>query len=707
MNAKSIIILTSVGLGAASCGSQKKNEPTTTETNPLLTKWNTPYEVPPFNLIQNNHFEPAILQGLNDQIVEIKTITSDKNEATFENTIIALENSGKGLKRVSTVFYNLAGANTNQEIQDLSKKLAPTMSKHNDAIYMNDELFKRVETVWNNKGTREYTSEESVLLERTYNAFVRNGARLNTEDRAKLSEINAKLSLLSLQYGSNLLKETNGYKLEVTNVNDLKGLSPELIEEAKQTGIATGKPGTYVFTLQNPSVIPFLQFADNRELRKEIWTAFQNKGNNNNEFDNKKNAIEIANLRLEKAKILGYDSHASLALENTMAKNATNVNKLLNDLWVPALAKANDELKDIQTLAAKDGINNVQPWDWRYYTEKIRKAKYDLSEEELKPYFSIDNVRQGIFNVTQNLFGLTFKQNKDIPVYHKDATAWEVYEANGDLAGILFMDFHPRESKRSGAWMTSYRAQYTKDGKRQIPIISIVCNFTKPSGNAPALLTTDEVTTFFHEFGHALHGLLSNVTYQSIAGTSVSRDFVELPSQVMENWALEPQVLKTYAKHYKTGEVISDELITKIQNTGTFDQGFQTVEYLSASLLDIDYHSIKEPIKVDAVTFETESTKKMKLNDEIIPRYKTTYFSHIFSGGYSAGYYSYIWSGVLDTDAFEAFKETGDLFNPEKAKLFRTNVLEKGGSEDSMELYKKFRGFEPKTDALLKKRGLK
>ena len=707
MNAKSIIILTTVGLGATACSTQKKTETPANETNPLLTKWNTPYEVPPFNLIQNNHFEPAILQGLNEQVIEIKAITDNTDEPTFENTIVALEKSGKGLKRVSSVFYNLTSANTNQDLQDLSKKLAPTLSKHNDAIYMNDDLFKRVEKVWNDKANQNYTTEETIVLERTYNAFVRNGARLNAEDRAKLSEINSKLSLLSLQYGSNLLKETNGYKLEVTDVNDLKGLSPELIEEAKQTGITQGKPGTYVFTLQNPSVIPFLQFADNRELRKEIWTAFQNKANNNNEFDNKQNAIDIANLRLEKAKILGYDSHAAYALENTMAKNATNVNKLLNDLWTPALAKANEELKDIQTLAAKDGIKTVEPWDWRYYTEKIRKAKYDLSEEELKPYFSIDNVREGIFYVTKNLYGLTYKQNTNIPVYHKDATAWEVYEANGDLVGILYMDFHPRESKRSGAWMTSYRAQTIQDGKRKIPVISIVCNFTKPSGDAPALLTTDEVTTFFHEFGHALHGLLSNVNYESVAGTSVSRDFVELPSQVMENWALEPEVLKAYAKHYKTGEVISDELITKIQNTGTFDQGFQTVEYLAASILDMDYHTIKEPIKVDATTFEAESTKKMNLNKEIIPRYKSTYFSHIFSGGYSAGYYSYIWSGVLDTDAFEAFKETGNLFNPGKAKLFRQNVLEKGGSEDSMELYKKFRGFEPKTDALLKKRGLK
>ena len=707
MNSKSIIILTTIGMGISSCGSKKDLQTQNTDNaNPLLSNWNTPHQVPPFHLIQNNHFKPAILQGIEEQQKEVLAIVKNTEKPSFQNTILALENAGKNLKRVTTVFYNLTSANTNDDLQNLSKELAPILSKHNDGIFMNNELFEKVVQVWNNKNEHAYTDQELKVLENTYKAFTRNGANLNETDKEALSQINSKLSLLSLQYGSNLLKETNSYKLLIKDLNELKGLSEELIEQAKHAAIADGQPDMYLFTLHNPSVIPFLQYADNRETREKIWNAYQNKANNNNEFDNKKIAIEIANLRLEKAKLLGFDTHADYALENTMAKTPENVNNLLNKLWEPAKNKANQELNDIKEFAKKDGITTVQPWDWRYYTEKIRLKKYNLSEDELKPYFSLENVTNGVFTVTKNLYGLTYKENKDIPVYHPEVKGYEVLDKDGSLLGILYMDFFPRESKRSGAWMTSYRTQYMDNDKRVIPVISIVCNFSKPTSSAPALFTTDEVLTYFHEFGHALHGLFSNVQFQSIAGTSVSRDFVELPSQVMENWALEPEVLKTYAKHVQTGEVIPDALINKIQETGTFDQGFQTAEYLAASLLDMDYHTIKEPITVDALTFEANAAKKMKLPKEIIPRYRSTYFSHIFSGGYSAGYYSYIWSGVLDTDAFEAFKETGNLFNQEKAKLFRENILEKGGSEDSMELYKKFRGFEPKPDALIKKRGL-
>lgn len=704
MNKKSFIILTTISAIVSSCGSKKSTDANTSK-NPLLNNWTTPHQVPPFNLIQNSHFEEAILEAIDEQTLEIEKIVQNKEKPTFNNTIIALEETGKKLKKVLPVFFNLASANTNQEIQNLSKKLAPNLSKHNDAIYMDQALFSRVAAVWNSNEKNEITPVDQKLLENTYKAFLKNGALLSDSDKEALSEINSKLSLLSLEYGSNLLKETNSYKLWIENEAELKGLAPELIKEAAIASQAAGEPHKFLFTLHNPSVMPFLQYAENRELREKIWTAYQNKGNNNNEFNNKDIVVDIANLRLEKAKLLGFDSHAEYALENTMAKTPENVNNLLNKLWEPAKNKANKELADISDLASKDGIDKVQPWDWRYYTEKIRKEKYNLSEDELRPYFSLDNVTEGVFGVTKKLFGLTYKQNTKIPVYHPDATAWEVYDADQSLLGILYMDFYPRESKRSGAWMTSYRTQTLKDGNRVIPVISIVCNFTKPTADTPALFTSDEVLTYFHEFGHALHGLLSNVEYQSLAGTSVSRDFVELPSQVMENWALEPQVLKMYAKHYKTGEVISDELIDKIQEVGTFDQGFQTVEYLAASILDMDYHTITEPI-TNAADFEKKSVQKMGLIDQIIPRYKSTYFSHIFAGGYSAGYYSYIWSGVLDTDAFEAFKETGDLFNPEKAKLFRENILEKGGSHDAMELYKQFRGFEPKTDALIKKRGL-
>lgn len=707
MNSKSIIILTTIGMGISSCGSKKDLQTQNTEnTNPLLSNWNTPHQVPPFHLIQNTHFKPAILQGVEEQQKEVLAIINNKEKPSFQNTILALENSGKNLKKVTTVFYNLTSANTNDELQNLSKELAPILSKHNDGIFMNNELFNKVVSVWDNKNNIKYTDQELKVLENTYKAFAKNGANLNTQDKETLSQINSKLSLLSLQYGSNILKETNNYKLLIKDKKELKGLSPELIEQAKNAAVADGKPEMYLFTLHNPSVIPFLQYAENREAREKIWNAYQNKANNNNEFDNKDIAIQIANLRLEKAKLLGFNSHADYALENTMAKTPQNVNNLLNQLWESAKNKASQELNDIKEFAKKDGITTVQPWDWRYYTEKIRLKKYNLSEDDLKPYFSLENVTNGVFTVTKNLYGLTYKENKEIPVYHPDVKAYEVIDNDGSLLGIFYMDFFPRESKRSGAWMTSYRTQYMDKDKRVIPVVSIVCNFSKPTSNAPALFTTDEVLTYFHEFGHALHGLFSNVQFQSIAGTSVSRDFVELPSQVMENWALEPEVLKTYAKHVQTGKVIPDDLINKIQETGTFDQGFQTVEYLAAALLDMDYHTITKPITEDANIFEANAATKMNLPKEIIPRYRSTYFSHIFSGGYSAGYYSYIWSGVLDTDAFEAFKETGNLFNQEKAKLFRENILEKGGSQDPMELYKKFRGFEPKTDALIKKRGL-
>jgi peptidyl-dipeptidase Dcp len=441
-------------------------------------------------------------------------------------------------------------------------------------------------------------------------------------------------------------------------------------------------------------------------LRKQIWNAYQTRGNHNDEFDNKENAVKLANLRGQKARLLGFKSHSNYVLEESMAKTPENVNKLLNDLWKPALEKAKIEAADIQKMMAKDGLKGtVQPYDWRYYTEKIRKERFDLDEQELKPYFSLENIRKGVFQVAEKLYGIQFKELNSVPKYQEDVSVWEVTEADGAHVGVLYMDFHPRSSKRGGAWMTSYRSQKTVEGKRQAPVISIVCNFSKPTATTPALLTFDEVTTFFHEFGHSLHGLLSNVTYESLAGTSVPRDFVELPSQIMENWAAEPEVLKMYAKHYITGEVLPDVLIAKLKKAGTFDQGFATTEYLAASLLDLEYHSQTKDITVDANAFEKAAMKKIGLMESIIPRYRSTYFSHIFSGGYSSGYYSYIWSGVLDTDAFEAFKTT-TLFNPERAKLFRKNILEKGGTEDPMVLYKRFRGAEPVIDPLLRKRGL-
>ena len=675
-------------------------------TNPFLQAYDTPYNVPPFDKIKNEHFKPAILEGIKRHEAEINAIANAAAEPTFENTILAMENAGELLSNVNVVFSNLNSANTNKEIQNIAKETAPNLSAHRDNIYLNEKLFARVKALWDKKETLGLNLEQAKILDNSYKDFVRSGANLSDSDKAILRKINGELSLASLKYGQNILAETNKYELVIDAKKDLAGLPQGLIDAAAADAKAKGKEGKWVFTLSNSSVMPFLQYSSNRELRKQIWNAYQTKGNHDDELDNKKNAVELANLRGQKARLLGFKSHADYVLEESMAKTPENVNKLLNDLWKPALEIAKKEASDIQKMMAKDGIKGaVQPYDWRYYTEKIRKERFDLDEEELKPYFSLDNVRKGVFQVTQKLYGIEYKELNNVPKYHPDASVWEVTEADGTLVGVIYMDFHPRESKRGGAWMTSYRTQKTVDGKRLAPVISIVCNFTKPSGENPALLTFDEVTTFFHEFGHALHGLLSKVTYKSLAGTSVPRDFVELPSQIMENWAAEPEVLKMYAKHYKTGEVIPDALVSKLKKAGTFDQGFATTEYLAASLLDLAYHSQTEDITIDANTFEKEAMAKIGLIESIIPRYRSTYFSHIFSGGYSSGYYSYIWSGVLDTDAFEVFKTT-TLFNPEKAKSFRENVLEKGGTEDPMVLYKRFRGAEPSIEPLLRKRGL-
>lgn len=701
MKSKSFLILLTIG-NLFTIEAQEKKQ----TMNPFFRPYNTPFNVPPFDKIKNGHFKPAILEGIKKHEEEINAIANNAEAPTFDNTILAMENAGELLSEVNRVFGNYNSANTNDELQAIAKETAPALSAHGDNIALNEKLFARVKTVWDKRESLNLNLEQSKLLENRYKYFVRSGANLSEIDKYKLRKINAELSLTSLKYGQNILAETNKYELVISDKKDLAGLPNELVEAAAADAKAKGKEGKWVFTLANSSVMPFLQYSSNRKLRQEIWNAYQTRANHDDDLDNKTNAIKLANLRGEKARLLGYKSHSDYVLEESMAKNPENVNKLLNDLWKPALEMAKSEAADIQKMMEKDGIKDkVQPYDWRYYTEKIRKERFDLDEQELKPYFSLDNVTKGVFQVTEKLYGLKFKQLNNVPVYHEDVTAWEVTEANGTHVGILYMDFFPRASKRGGAWMTSYRNQKTENGERKAPVISIVCNFTKPTADAPALFTFDEVTTYFHEFGHALHGLLSNVTYKSLAGTSVPRDFVELPSQIMENWAAEPEVLKMYAKHYKTGATIPDELIQKLQKSGTFDQGFATVEYLAASLLDMDYHSQTAAITLDANTFEKNSMQKIGLIDAIIPRYRSTYFQHIFSGGYSSGYYSYIWSGVLDTDAFEAFKIT-TLFNPEKAKLFRENVLERGGTEDPMVLYKRFRGAEPSVEPLLRKRGL-
>ncbi|MCA5004155.1 M3 family metallopeptidase [Sphingobacterium bovistauri] len=702
MNKKSFIPFLVVASIFVGCGSENKLQ----SDNPLLLAYETPFNVPPFDKIKDEHFKPAFDEALKQHNLEIDSIINNTEEPTFDNTIVALENAGSLLANVSTVFYNLNSANTNDSIQALAKELAPQISAHSDEINLNAKLFDKIKSVYTGKDKFALDAEDLKLLEETYKGFVRSGANLSDANKETLKKINSELSVLTTQFGQNLLAETNAYELVVDKKEDLAGLPEGLVSAAADVAKAKGKEGKWVFTLSNPSVMPFLQYADNRELRKNILDAYQKRGNNDNENDNKDILIKISNLRLEKAKLLGYESHAAYVLEESMASNPANVYQLLNKLWTPAINKAKVEAADIQSEidAAKGGFK-VAPSDWRYYAEKIRVKRFALNEEEIKPYFSLASVREGSFEVANKLWGLTFVALNNVPTYHEEVEVYEVKDKDGSHLGLLYADFFPRESKRGGAWMTSYRKQSTTDGKRVAPVISIVCNFTKPVGEQPALLTFDEASTLFHEFGHALHGLLSNVKYKSLSGTSVSRDFVELPSQIMENWAADPEVLKTYAKHYKTGEAIPDSLIKKMDNAGSFDQGFATTEYLAASLLDLDYHATKSPISNDVNTFEKAAMDKAGLIESIIPRYRSTYFQHIFSGGYSAGYYAYIWAEVLDSDAFAAFKEKG-LFDQATADSFRRNILEKGGTANPADLYKAFRGKDPDPVHLMKRRGL-
>lgn len=702
------ISVIAVGLLSA-CGAEENDHKTTSEEkmNPFFVeKYDTPFEVPPFDLISEAHYLPAFREGIKRQKDEIQAIINNEEAPTFENTLLALENSGELLSRVSSVFYNISSANTNDEVQAIAEEISPELSAHRDDIALNEKLFARIQTLWENKTSLNLNSQQTKVLDNQYKSFVRGGANLPEDKKGRLREINEKISLLTLKFGQNQLAETNDFQLVIDQKGDLSGLPDDLIETAAREAGAAGMEGKWLFTLHNPSVMPFLQYADNRNLRKQIWEAYQMRGNNNNENDNKEVLRELVELRAEKAQLLGYKNHAAYKLEESMAGTPDEVYALLNRLWEPALEKAKKESKDLQAKISEGGENfNLEPYDWRYYTEKIRKERYEINEEEVREYFSLDNVRDGIFDLCDRLYGLQFVKLDNVPVYHSEVVVYEVKEKNGQHVGVLYMDFHPRTSKRGGAWMTSYRSQSVENGQRKAPVISIVCNFTKPTASKPSLLTFDEVETFFHEFGHALHGLLSDVQYKSLAGTNVYTDFVELPSQVMENWAGDPEFMKEYAKHYKTGEVIPDALIEKLQRSGTFDQGFATTEYLAASLLDMHYHTTIGKLEGDINTIEKEAMNKIGLIGEIIPRYRSTYFSHIFAGGYSAGYYSYIWSGVLDTDAYQAFKETS-LFDQATAKAFRENILEKGGSEDPMELYVKFRGAKPSIEPLLKKRGL-
>jgi len=680
-----------------SCSSQNDN--------PFFSDYNTPFGVPPFEQIKTEHYVPAFTIGMEQEQEEIDAIANNPDPATFENTIVAMEKTGKILKKAQHVFFNILESNTSEELQNIAKDMAPKFSKHRDNINLNEKLFNRIKTVYGKRLGLGLNTEQKTLVEEYYKDFQRGGANLPPDKKDKFRKINEQLSLLSLKFGDNVLGEINRFEM-VLEKDDLDGLPESLILSAKEAAKEKGYEGKYLFTIHKPSMIPFLQNSTRRDLKEKIYKAYTNKGNHDDDLDNKAIVLKMANLRIERAHLLGYKSHADYVLEVTMAENPENVYKLLNQLWKPALKRAGAELKELQKMIdTEEKPFKLESWDWWYYAEKLKKAKYDLDENTLKPYFKLENVRQGAFDLANKLYGITFTELTDIPIYHKDVKVFEVKESNGAHIGLLYTDYYVRTSKRGGAWMDAFQSQSRIEGNKY-PIIVNVCNFPKPAGDMPSLLSLDNVQTLFHEFGHALHGLLSNCTYPKLAGTSVPRDFVEMPSQIMENWVTEPEMLKLYAHHYETDEPMPDELIKKMQKASLFNQGFATVEYLAASFLDMNWHTLEETTELDVNKFEADFLNSIGLMPEIISRYRSTYFQHIFSGGYSAGYYSYIWSAVSDADAFAAFQENG-LFDKKTAASLRENILSAGGKENPMILYKRFRGREPKIDPLLIRRGLK
>ena len=682
--------------------------------NPFFSEWGTPYEIPDFGRIKTEHYMPAFKEGMKQQMKEIDDIVNNSEAPTFENTIEAYEYSGSLLDKVAGVFFNLSECENSDEMEAIAEEVTPLLSAHSDNIALNAKLFERIKTVYDQRESLNLNPEQARLLEETYKGFVRSGANVPADKQARFRELNEQIASLTLRFAQNVLKATNAYQLVLDEAP--AGLGADQIAAAKETADADeATKGKLVFKLNLPSWEPFMQNCSDRELRKQMWDAYTQRCNGG-EFDNTKIIDTLVNLRLERANILGYRTHADYVLENCLAKTPAAVDNCLMQIWTPALEKAKKECAEYQKMIQADEKGaKLEPWDWRYYSEKLRKEKYDLEDEVVRPYFSLDNVREGAFATANKLYGITFRENDTLPTYNKEAHVYEVID-NGQVIGILYMDFHPRASKRSGAWMTEFRGQKVdRDGKNVIPIIQVVCNFTKPTADKPSLLNFDESETLFHEFGHALHGLLSkchypslagtNGHYPSLAGTNVPRDFVELPSQIMENWCRHPQVMKTYAKHYKTGEPIPDQLIAKIAAAQTYGQGFINTELLAASLLDMEYYSLLEKQHIDPNEFETNFLNSIGLIPEIISRYKSPYFQHIFTTGYDAGYYSYTWTAILDHDAFAAFVESGDLFNPVLAKKFR-HILESGNTIDPMKMYIEFRGQEPSVTPLLKDRGL-
>ncbi len=678
----------------------------TDSSNPLLQPFDTPYETPPFHLIRHEHYLPAFSTSIEEARREIDSIAHQEAAPDFSNTIEALSYAGNRLEKISGIFYNVNHAETDETMQQIARDVSPLITDYSNDILFNETLFERVNKIYENRESLELTPEQTMLLEKTWKSFARNGANLSGEKKEKMREISRELSRLSLKFNDNLLAETNGWFLHITDEKDLSGLPESAIDAAAEAAKGKNLEG-WVITLHAPSFVPFMRYASSRNLREKVYMAYTRKGYQENEYNNTTTLTRIANLRLERARLLGYSCYADFKLEETMARSARTVNDFLNQLADASLPMARKELDEVQQFAASQGFHHeIKPWDWSYYAEKLRQARYDFDEELTRPYFQLENVTAGIFELTRRLWGFTYKQNTEIPVYHKDVVVYEVYDEDGSFLSLLYMDFFPREGKSGGAWMTSFRDQYRKNGQDVRPQVSLVCNFSKPTETRPSLLTFNEFSTLLHEFGHALHGMMSKVTYSDLSGTSVYRDFVELPSQMLENWAVEKEFLDLFARHYQTAEPMPQQMVKKIIETRNFHAAYATVRQISFGLNDMAWHSITEPVATNPEEFERKAMEPVRLFGWIDGTMMSTAFSHIFGGGYAAGYYGYKWAEVLDADAYKLFKENG-IFDRKTAQSFRENILAKGGSEHPMELYIRFRGSEPTVDALLERDGLK
>ena len=676
------------------------------ETNPLLAEWNTPHQTPPFQEIRHEHYIPAFDSALKEAREEVDKIIHSTDQPTFQNTVVALETSGEQLERATSVLFNMNSAETDDSLQTIAREVSPKLSEFGNYISLNEQLFSKIKTIYAQKEKLNLTAQDLQLLEKKYLGFVRSGANLEGEAKKRYAEITTELSKLSLQFGENVLAETNAYQLVITDKKDLVGLPESEIEAAAQVAKAKKKEG-WVFTLQGPSFVGFMKYADNRNLREQMYRAFTSRGFQKNDKNNEEIIRKTVNLKLEKANLLGFTTHADYVLAERMAENPKRVNDFLSQLHAASRPAAEKEYAEVQAFAKKNGLKEpLQRWDWSYYSEKLKNERYGFDEQQVKPYFQLEKVREGIFDLATRLYGLTFKENKSIPVYHSDATAYEVYEQDGTFLSVLYLDFFPRDGKNGGAWMNDLRAESKVNGKDVRPIITVVCNFTKPTDTKPSLLTFNEVTTFLHEFGHALHGMLANTVYPSQSGTNVYRDFVELPSQVMENWGTQKEWLDLFAVHYLTGEKIPAELVQKLIDAENFQAGYVSERQLSFGMNDMAWHSITEPTTGDIVEFEQKAIAPTELFAPVSGSCLSTAFSHIFAGGYAAGYYGYKWAEVLDADAFSQFKKNG-IFDKATATSFRKNILEKGGTEHPMKLYVAFRGQEPSVEPLLKRCGLK